>query len=264
MMLPPTMSATRSAPSSNIGSPNISPPNSFATQATYQSNTGHGKSEDRSSAMDINMLANAASQVERENVPSGLPSMPMYQHQHHLFSHRNPGQSTGRLPSLSAYAISMSRSQSQEAHMEDHEHRIKRSRPGSPVHSTNPSSPSFSTDSISPTPAHTPLATPAHSPRLVPHTSDVHLPGLRNLSIGHGPLLAPMEPSADGHHSHYQQSHPHAGPTIADIMSRQDGTQRKLPVPQLPTVALQEINGHSGNHPPNIPSLNADAMDERR
>ena len=76
--------------------------------------------------MDINMLANAASQVERSEHELGT-RIP-YQYQHHLFSHRN-GPSNGRLPSLGAYAIShsMSRSHSQEA--QDDEPRVKRSRP---------------------------------------------------------------------------------------------------------------------------------------
>jgi len=154
-----------------------------------------------------------------------------YQHQHHLFSHRNIP-SNGRLPSLSAYAISqsMSRSHSQENH--DDEPRIKRSRPNSP-HSTAPSSPTFSHESISPTPDHTPLATPGHSPRLRPlHGNDLQLPGLRHLSLAQTPLLAPMEPQADGSYSHIEIPR-HSGPSISDIVT---GTQRKLPVPQLPKV----------------------------
>lgn len=268
---PPATNVTRSAPSSDVGSPNVSPPHSFANRAAHGSTTLNpfSKPEERPSAMDINLLATAASHLERESLPTNLPPLPMYQHQHHLFSHRTPGQSNGRLPSLSAYAIShsMSRSHSQEAHLDDLEHKVKRSRPNSPVHSTNPSSPSFSTDSISPTPAHTPLATPAHSPRLLPHGGDVHLPGLRNLSIGHGPLLAPMEPSADGHHTHFQPPQQPTGPTISDIMSRTDGTQRKLPVPQIPTVAVQEMhlgNGSNGNEVPTIPGINMEQMDEHR
>jgi len=243
-MMPPPASITRSTPSSTLPSPNVSPPHTFSTYA-YIPNTLRpftGRQDERATGMDINLLATAASQVERETLPLNTPALPVYQHQHHLFSHRSNNQNNGRLPSLSAYAIShsMSRSHSQDNQNDDNEHRVKRSRPSSPVHSTNPSSPSFSTDSISPTPAHTPLATPAHSPRLHPIGSDLQLPGLRHLSIAHGPLLAPMEPSADGPHHQFQQIH-HSGPTISDIMSRSDGTQRKLPVPQVPKVAVSDM-----------------------
>ena len=229
MLPPPNKNMTRSAPTSMAGSPNVSPPHSFAHHVSPLAN-------DRSNAMDINMLATAASQVERDE--QSMARMP-YQHQHHLFSHRNIP-SNGRLPSLSAYAISqsMSRSHSQETH--EDEHRIKRSRPNSP-HSTAPSSPTFSQQSISPTPDHTPLATPGHSPRLRPsHGSDLQLPGLRHLSLAHTPLLAPMEPQADGSYSHIEMPR-HHGPSISDIVT---GSQRKLPVPQLPKV-------HEMHHIPN-------------
>jgi len=258
MMPPPNKGMPpRSAPTSNPGSPNVSPPHSFAMHSTH---SGHvptlgslGRPDDRGNSLDINLLANAASQVEREeHILARVP----YQHQHHLFSHRTPG-STGRLPSLSAYAIShsMSRSQSQENH--DDEPRVKRSRPNSP-HSTAPSSPTFSHESISPTPDHTPLATPGHSPRLRPHGSDLTLPGLRHLSLGHTPLLAPMEPHADGSYAHVPPPQ-HTGPSISDIVT---GTQRKLPVPQLPKVAVSEMlnppSGLSSGESSTAASVNGD------
>ena len=250
MMPPPSTGMTRSSPSSNTASPNVSPPHSFTSHNTHiPTHLGpFSRSEDRSQAMDINLLATAASQVEREDHPMSMsaPARPQYQHSHHLFSHRSQQQSTGRLPSLSAYAIShsMSRSHSQETHDEGLR-RKKRSRPNSP-HSTAPSSPTFSHDSLSPTPDHTPLATPAHSPRLRPFgSSDLQLPGLRHLSLAHVPALAPMEPHAEGPPPpQFQQTH-HSGPSISDIMSRTDGTQRKLPIPQVPKVAVQDML-HSG------------------
>ena len=249
MMPPPNKSMPRSAPTSATGSPNVSPPHSFAHAAHSPSHL-NPMAADRSNAMDINLLATAASQVEREEHVARMP----YQHQHHLFSHRNIP-SNGRLPSLSAYAIShsMSRSQSQENH--DEEHRVKRSRPNSP-HSTAPSSPTFSHESISPTPDHTPLATPGHSPRLRPHGSDLQLPGLRQLSLGHTPLLAPMEPQADGSYSHVEPPR-HMGPSISDIVT---GSQRKLPVPQLPKVheMLHVPNGISSGESSTAASVNGD------
>jgi zinc finger protein CreA/MIG len=211
-----------------------------------RSNLGpYSRNGDRAcSGMDINLLATAASQVERDE----HPGFPHGSRSHHLFSSRIPGGS-GRLPSLSAYAISqnMSRSHSHEdddAYMGGH--RIKRSRPNSP-NSTAPSSPTFSHDSLSPTPDHTPLATPAHSPRLRPFgSSELQLPSIRHLSLHHTPALAPMEPQAEGP-SLYHPGQSHSGPSITDIMSRPDGTQRKLPVPQVPKVAVQDmLNPGSG------------------
>jgi zinc finger protein CreA/MIG len=217
--------------------------------------------------MDIHLLATAASQVEREDHPMSMsaPARPQYQHPHHFFSHRSQPQTTGRLPSLSAYAIShsMSRSHSQET-SDDGLRRKKRSRPNSP-HSTAPSSPTFSHDSLSPTPDHTPLATPAHSPRLRPFVNDLQLPGLRHLSLAHVPALAPMEPHAEGPlQPHFQQMQ-HSGPSISDIMSRADGTQRKLPVPQVPKVAVQDMlhSGLSSGESSTNASINGESVHDR-
>jgi zinc-finger protein CreA/MIG len=253
MMPPPNKNmAPRSAPTSMASSPNVSPPHAFAMAHQPGHMSPLHREGDRGNVMDINLLASAASQIEREE--HSIARMP-YQHQHHLFSHRNIP-SNGRLPSLSAYAISqsMSRSASQENHEEGH--RVKRSRPNSP-HSTAPSSPTFSHESISPTPDHTPLATPGHSPRLRPHDSDLQLPGLRHLSLGqHTPLLAPMEPQADGSYSHIEVPR-HNGPSISDIVT---GNQRKLPVPQLPKVheMLHLPNGLSSGESSAAASINGD------
>lgn len=239
MMPPPTKPITRSAPVSQVGSPDVSPPHSYSNFAGHmRSNLGpYPRSNDRaSSGMDINLLATAASQVERDE-HFGFQAGPRG---HPLFGSRH--QSSGRLPSLSAYAIShsMSRSHSHEDEDPYASHRIKRSRPNSP-NSTAPSSPTFSHDSLSPTPDHTPLATPAHSPRLRPQgATDLHLPSIRHLSLHHTPALAPMEPQPEGP-NYYSPNQGHVGPTISDIMSRSDGTQRKLPVPQVPKVAVQDM-----------------------
>ena len=241
MMPPPSKSYPRSAPASQVASPNVSPPNSYVNFSTPPSLPHYGRGvEDRSNAMDINLLASAASQVERsqDHLSSGYPRQQHYSH--HLFSHRTPYSSSNRLPSLSQYAIShsMSRSHSHENHEDGH--RVKRSRPNSP-NSTAPSSPTFSHDSLSPTPDHTPLATPGHSPRLRPLAhSDLHLPGLRHLTINHTPALAPMEPSTEAPSAPFRPSE-YSGPSISDIMSRTDGTQRKLPVPK---VAVHDMLNH--------------------
>ncbi len=265
-MPPPAQGMTRSAPASNAGSPNVSPPHSYTTYTPHVPTTlgPYGRNEDRSNVMDINLLATAASQVERgEDYPmSGTSSQPVT-HQHHLFSHRSSFPNRGRLPSLSAYAIShsMSRTHSMD-NGDDQRHRAKRSRPNSP-NSTAPPSPTFSHDSLSPTPDHTPIATPAHSPRLRPYgNSDLQLPGIRHLSLGHTPALAPMEPSADGPTPPLQHSQ-HSGPTISDIIFRSDGTQRKLPVPQIPKLTVQDIlnpgSGSSSGNSSTSVSMNGDA-----
>lgn len=257
MMPPPSKPITRSAPVSQVGSPDVSPPHSY-TNYTSHLRAGLGPysrtSERASSGMDINLLATAASQVERDHFGGS---------RHYPFGSRYSGGSSGRLPSLSAYAISQSMSRSHSHEDEDGNnsghHRVKRSRPNSP-NSTAPSSPTFSHDSLSPTPDHTPLATPAHSPRLRPYgAADLQLPSIRHLSLHHTPALAPMEPQAEGP-SMYNPGQQHGGgPSITDIMSRPDGTQRKLPVPQVPKVAVQDMlntSGYSGN-----PTVNGSVME---
>lgn len=251
MMPPPPKAISRSAPSSNLGSPNVSPPHSFAS--TYTSslspfNRSSGGSPNNR-PLDMNLLVSAASQLEREqgapNLPSALTSRHYnnHQHLHHPYHYSSP-----RLPGLAQYAYSsqpMSRSHSHEED-DQYSHRMtKKSRPSSPQ-STAPPSPTFSHDSTSPTPDHTPLATPAHSPRLRPHEfSDVHLPHLRQLSLSHTPALAPMEPQADGQQPYIPNQNPSM--RITDIISKPEGAQRKLPIPQIPKVAVQDLlNAGSG------------------
>ncbi|KAL6717268.1 hypothetical protein ACLMJK_005183 [Lecanora helva] len=251
---PPQNTISQSAPVSKATSPNVSPPNSYSP---YSSNTPstlnpHGRSNGSSpnstsyNPLDINLLATAASQVEREDQQ---PRDSVARHHHHHHHHHHPyfihnSNSAGRLSSLSQYAYSHSMSRCHSHDDDDHLDRriFKRSRPGS-AQSTAPSSPTFSHDSLSPTPDHTPLATPAHSPRLRPYGEHgLHLPGLRHLSIAPAPPLAPMEPQADAA-SPYNMSQPgySNGPRISDIISRSDGTHRKLPVPQVPRVAVQDM-----------------------
>lgn len=245
MMGPPSgPRSIRSAPNSTLVSPNVSPPHSYSSYALPSPAHHYG----RDSGMGI--LGHAAHQVEREH------HMPSARHHPYYSSHSMHG-SRGPLPSLSAYH--MSRSHSNDEHNDDHYNHAgrmaKRSRPNSP-NSTAPSSPTFSHDSLSPTPDHTPLATPAHSPRLRPYAG-VELPTLRNLSLGHTPALAPLEPQMEG--SPYHQPPPptsapshrsSGGISLADIISRPDGS-RKLPVPQMPKVAVHDLLGPSDSFNPN-------------
>lgn len=274
MLPPPPAKATHSAPNSQLSSPDVSPPHSYAT---YSSNPGsyitRNVSGDISPAqsnfhrpMDINLLATAASQVERENSsPSQIPNQHLSLPSRHQYAshpyHAHPYH-TGRMPSLSAYHYSsnptsqpMSRSHSHDEEDSYGQRVRKKSRPGSPQ-STAPPSPEFPHESMSPTPDHTPLATPSHSPRLRPQYfhNGVQLPTLHHLSLQHQPppALAPVEPSADGQQPYIPSQN--SGTRLSEIMEAGNGAQRKLPVPMVPakdnsfTKINELVNPESGQN----------------
>ncbi|EHA54620.1 carbon catabolite repressor protein [Pyricularia oryzae] len=254
MMAPPQgHKAIRSAPPSVLGSPNVSPPHSYAQYAGPSSGLNphaaypyHRGPPPTSNNMDISMLAKAAHQVERDN----LMAPPHHHHhssRHHpYYMHNSSHPRAGPVASLSSYHMSRSHSHEDDDHYNQSYRQAKRSRPNSPQ-STAPSSPTFSHDSLSPTPDHTPLATPAHSPRLRPSNysmpTSYELPPFRSLSLQQHttPALAPLEPKPDAPYGHPQPSAMAAPPaggrsggiSLADIMSRPDGSQRKLPVPKV-------------------------------
>lgn len=258
MMMPPPRAMSQSAPTSKVGSPNVSPPNSYTPYAgNVPSILGpHGRSNGGSpnamqNPLDINLLATAASQVEREDQRAHQhPSRHHHYHHHHHHPYYVPSQ---RLPPLAQYAYSQSMTRS-HSHEDDDPSLLriaKRSRPNSPL-STAPSSPTFSHDSLSPTPDHTPLATPAHSPRLRPYgVHEIHLPGIRHLSLQHTPALSPMEPPTDGsspYGSLSKQTSYHNGLRVSEMTGRGDGIHRKLPVPQVPKVAVQDLLNPGGEY----------------
>lgn len=266
MAPPPPKTISRSAPGSVLGSPNVSPPHSYSN---YSPNVGndlaayrHGGLSSNSSSpnglsRNMDLLADAASRLENRHGHH-------HSSRHHPTSHGYHPYNNHRLPGLSQYAYSsqpMSRSHSHEDD-DPYAHRMtKRSRPGSPM-STAPPSPTFSHDSASPTPDHTPLATPAHSPRLRPHGfNDLQLPHLRHLSLNQNyvPALAPMEPQTDRETPYVPSTS--SGLRIGDIISKPEGAQRKLPVPQVPKVAVQDLlngpptSGFSSGNSSTTPSI---------
>jgi zinc finger protein CreA/MIG len=234
MMPPPSKPISRSAPHSFS---NYSPSMGNDLAAYHQGGFNSSNSSSPNGlSRPMDLLADAASRLEQR------PGH--YSHSNrHITSGYHPY--ANRLPGLAQYAYSsqpMSRSHSHEDDDPYSQHRAaKKSRPGSPM-STAPPSPTFSHDSCSPTPDHTPLATPAHSPRLRPYGhNDLQLPHLRHLSLNQNytPALAPMEPSTEREQP-YVPSHS-SGLRIGDIISKPEGAQRKLPVPQLPKVAVQDL-----------------------
>ncbi|KAK2070260.1 hypothetical protein P8C59_004771 [Phyllachora maydis] len=239
---PPAPKTIRSAPPSGMSSPSVSPPHSLNSY-NFPTPTGlqpYNRSATGSqSGVDIAVLNR---QVERADFASHHPS------RHHAYfpggghhARNMPGLGAG----LGAYHISRTHSgDDHDDHYNSSYRHAKRSRPNSP-NSTAPSSPTFSHDSLSPTPDHTPLATPAHSPRLRPFTATYELPPFRSLSIHHTPALAPLEPQPESQFPHATPA-PHAprsnGMSLSDIMSRSDGAQRKLPVPK---VTVHDLLGPS-------------------
>ncbi|KAI1176783.1 CRR1 protein [Nemania sp. FL0916] len=237
-LMPPPGSSPRnikSAPTSTLVSPNVSPPHSYSAFAL----PAHGSMHPYARGMNGEALANAAHRLEHESLsPNNSRQRHYYSHSHH--------NSRNHLPSLSAYHMSRAYAgeDGRDEHYSSAARHAKRSRPNSP-NSTAPPSPTFSHDSLSPTPDHTPLATPAHSPRLRPYAG-VELPSLRNLTLGHTPALAPLEPHPEG--SGYQSppqqtSGSRSGLSLTDIISRPD-RGRKLPVPQVPKVAVHDLLSH--------------------
>lgn len=253
---PPAPKAIRSAPPTALSSPNVSPPHysqyNFAPSSGLNPYSHSRATPGSQSGPDMAMLARAANQAERENMlhpPNYYP--PSRQHPYHgstYYSSRNQN----HLPGLSAYHMSRSHSHDEQDDHYGHSYRhAKRSRPNSP-NSTAPSSPTFSHDSLSPTPDHTPLATPAHSPRLRP-MNGFELPPFRSLSLQQhtSPALAPLEPQPESQFPHSQAPQAPSrsgGISLTDIISRPDGNQRKLPVPQVPKVAVHDLLGPSDGY----------------
>lgn len=225
---PPAPRAIRSAPTSALASPNVSPPQSYSSYAVpahhHHHHHGYPPHPGSSHPLDVAMLS-------RAHHDSLNPHHGFY-HRQHYYGH--PG-ARGPLPGLAGGHRSYGEYDPFDSHYRSSRH-AKRSRPNSP-NSTAPSSPTFSHDSLSPTPDHTPIATPAHSPRLRPYASPaLDLPPittLRNLSLQPQklPALAPMEPQLDPVPPPQPQGQKRSsGISLADIINRPD-MPRHLPMP---------------------------------
>ena len=277
MMPPPRKSmSSQSAPSSAMGSPNVSPPHSYAPYASHLpsalgaypryplENTSPNASPYYTSGAtpilhDMNLLASAANQVERESAmqqqyPQGqnplLTRSGLAAHQlpYNPYNAPPPPPPNTRMPtSLSAYKFS-STTHSPSPHLSRNSSHTslsiadpsaldplshlapprKRSRPTSPQ-STAPSSPAFSSTSYSPTPDHTPLATPAHSPRLRPGVWTPGSVGGGHSSISGGSSSASV--SADmASHMHLHNRDP------ASLMPPSNGLNGSPGSQQLPGI----------------------------
>jgi zinc finger protein CreA/MIG len=257
-MMPPPR-AIRSAPNSNIPSPNVSPPNRYVPSylTTPPSFSPYGAAPTSSSSWNNYQPP----QTEHDN-HSPIPHFERHNHHMHPRSDRDqafpglgrlhpiPTSSAPRLPNtLAMYSISHPNSRSHSRERDDsYSHRqTKKSRPSSPF-STAPPSPTFSHDSLSPTPDHTPIVTPGHSPRLRPILpyGDIHLPQLRSLSLhAQGPqstpLIPALEPQAEATAPAFGRPHTSnmasASARISNILSHPD-TIRKLPMPR---VAISDL-----------------------
>jgi zinc-finger protein CreA/MIG len=241
-MMPPPRTI-RSAPSSVMPSPNVSPPHSYISYVSPNAPWTHPTQTPmppylRPGDHNVNLLATAASQIERSQERG--PYMDRLGH----LTQSVPRHAMSSLAQYSLSAQPMSRSHSHEVDDPYSHRQTKKSRPNSP-YSTAPPSPTFSHDSLSPTPDHTPIITPAQSPRLrtVYAAPELQLPSIRHLSIQQPPMLQTMEPNTEP-----AIAGPMRAPTsnatgsfrISDIISQPESSDRKLPIP-VPRLAVTDL-----------------------
>lgn len=251
MMMPPPHAMSQSAPPSTMGSPDISPANSYhSSSGNLRAMVGPpGRHRGASPGLvmqrpiDINLLASAASQVEREDRRQAVHRHGPHRSHHSHPYQANPATRYASMPHHGSTHSGWSRGDDEDSLAIRRVSR--RSGPNSPL-STAPSSPTYSYGSFSSTPDQTPLATPAHSPRLRPHGShEIHLPGIRHLSLKHTPPLTPMEPQADGCKLPVPPSHslPQRLPRIVDPPETHN---RRLPMPNVPRAMVQNLLNPGG------------------